>query len=47
MKGAPTMENAQNTNLEALREMIGALVAECTDENLLDLIGKLLLPLNP
>ena len=36
------MEITENTNLEALREMAGSLVEACTDEDLLDLICKLL-----
>ncbi len=36
------MENTQNTNLEALREMVGGLVSACTDEDLLDLVYRLL-----
>lgn len=37
------METAKNTNLQALREMVGHLAEACTDEDLLDLIGKLLM----
>lgn len=37
-----TMETVELTQLEFLRDMVSALVAECTDESLLDLIGKLL-----
>ena len=36
------METTENTKLQALREMVGRLVEGCTDEDLLDLIGKLL-----
>lgn len=36
------METAELTQLEFLRDMVNALVAVCTDESLLDLIGKLL-----
>lgn len=36
------MESTAQTQLQALREMAAALVAECTDEDLLDLICKLL-----
>ena len=36
------MESTDQTQLQALREMATALVAECTDEDLLELIGKLL-----
>jgi hypothetical protein len=43
MKGDPAMETTKTTNLQALREMVGRLVNDCTDEDLLDLIGKLLL----
>lgn len=37
------MEKAALTQLEILREMVSALVEECTDADLLDLVGKLLL----
>ena len=37
------METAKTTNLQALREMVGRLVEDCTDEDMLDLIGKLLM----
>ena len=37
------METAQSA-LQYLRESVGTLVEECTDEGLLDLILKLLLP---
>lgn len=36
------MEKAALTQLEILREIVAALVAECTDADLLDLVGKLL-----
>lgn len=35
------METAQST-LQVLKEIVSTLVAECTDADLLDLIGKLL-----
>lgn len=37
------MEITENTNLQALREMVGRLVEDCTDEDLLDLISRLLM----
>lgn len=37
------METTKTSNLEHLRNMVGRLVEECTDEDLLDLIGKLLM----
>ena len=37
------MENKETTKLHILREWVGRLAAECTDEDLLDLIAKLLL----
>lgn len=37
------MEQTALTQLELLRDMVVALVGECTDEGLLDLICKLLL----
>lgn len=37
------METTKTTNLETLREMVGRLVGECTDADLLDLICKLLM----
>ena len=37
------METTQPSSLEALREMVGRLAADCTDEDLLDLICKLLM----
>ena len=43
MKGDPAMETTKNTTLESLREMVCGLVSECIDEDLLDLIGKLLM----
>jgi hypothetical protein len=36
------MEKAALTQLEILREIVATLVAECTDADLLDLVGKLL-----
>ena len=36
------MENAQNSNLEALRAIVGDLVSACTDADLLDLVYRLL-----
>lgn len=36
------MEKTAQTQLQVLREMVGTLVEECTDEDLLDLICKLL-----
>jgi hypothetical protein len=42
-KGDTAMETAQST-LQFLRESVSALVESCTDEGLLDLICKLLLP---
>lgn len=36
------METTEQTQLQILREMVGDLAAECTDESLLDLICKLL-----
>ena len=44
LKGDPAMETTENTNLQALREMVGRLVEGCTDEDLLDQVCKLLLP---
>lgn len=44
MKGVATMEQTAPTQLQFLRDTACALVAECTDEDLLDLICKLLLP---
>lgn len=41
------MENKQNINLEALREMVGGLVSACTDADLLDLLYRLLAQLAP
>ena len=40
LKGDPAMET---TKLETLREMVGRLAEDCTDEDLLDLICKLLM----
>jgi hypothetical protein len=37
------METAQST-LQYLRETVSALAEQCTDESLLDLVCKLLLP---
>lgn len=37
------MEATKTSTLESLREMVGQLVTACTDEDLLDLIGKLLM----
>ena len=37
------METTKNTNLQALREMVGRLAEDCTDEDMLDLICKLLM----
>lgn len=42
-KGDTTMETAQST-LQFLRESVNTLVELCTDENLLDLVCKILLP---
>ena len=36
------METTAPSQLELLRDMVSTLVAECTDESLLDLIAKLL-----
>ena len=41
-KGANIMEPTALTQLEFLRDTVRTLVAECTDESLLDLIAKLL-----
>ena len=41
------MENTKNTNLEALREMVGGLVEVCADEDLLDLVYKILVQSAP
>lgn len=35
------METTEPTKLENLREMVGRLADECTDEDLLDLVCKL------
>ena len=37
------MDTTKDTNLQALREMVGRLAEECTDADLLDLICKLLM----
>lgn len=37
------MEATKTNALESLREMVSQLVAACTDEDLLDLIGKILM----
>jgi hypothetical protein len=37
------MDATKTSNLEALREMVGRLAEDCTDEDLLDLICKLLM----
>lgn len=37
------METTKNTTLENLRELAARLAEECTDEDLLDLICKLLM----
>ena len=37
------METTERTNLQLLREWVGNLAAECDDEDLLDLICRLLL----
>ena len=37
------MESAEDAELQILREMAAGLVRECTDEDLLDLICKLLM----
>ena len=41
------METTEPTNLQFLRHMVTTLAAVCTDEDLLDLIVKLLLPQAP
>ncbi len=41
------MEATKTNAQESLREMVGQLVAACTDEDLLDLIGKLLMQSAP
>lgn len=38
------METAVQSTLQFLRESVEALVEQCTDESLLDLIYKILLP---
>jgi hypothetical protein len=37
------MDTTAQTQLEVLRDMVRTLVAECNDEDLLDLIAKLLI----
>ena len=37
------METTKSNTLESLREMVGRLAEDCTDEDLLDLICKLLM----
>lgn len=37
------METTEQTNLQFLRHMVTTLAALCTDEDLLDLIAKLLM----
>lgn len=37
------METTKSTNLENLREMVVCLANDCTDEDLLDLICRLLM----
>lgn len=41
------MEATKTNALESLREMVGRLVEDCTDEDLLDLICKLLMQSAP
>lgn len=37
------MENTKSSTLESLREMVRSLAEDCADEDLLDLICKLLM----
>ena len=37
------MENTKSSTLESLREMVRSLAEDCTDEDLLDLISRLLM----